>query len=276
MSIAIVTDSTCDIPQNLIRKYDIHVVPNILVINDRSIEDNEGFSRERFYTELPEMEPLPTTSTASSGAFGAVYEDVLHEPVTKVISIHAASLLSGIYNAASLAAQAFGNHVQVIDSQQVSLGLGFQVLAAAEAMTEGLPLEEILLRVEEVRQRVRFIAMLDTLEYLRRSGRVSWARASLISLLQIKPFIELRDGVVHRRGEVRTRKQGINRLLEMLWGLYPWERLAILHSNAEADARQLLEDLHPDMPTQPLIVNVTTIIGTHVGPNGLGFVAVVK
>ena len=276
MSIAIVTDSTCDIPQNLIRKYDIHVVPNILVINDRSIEDNEGFSRERFYTELPEMEPLPTTSTASSGAFGAVYEDVLHEPVTKVISIHAASLLSGIYNAASLAAQAFGNHVQVIDSQQVSLGLGFQVLAAAEAMTEGLPLEEILQRVEEVRQRVRFVAMLDTLEYLRRSGRVSWARASLISLLQIKPFIELRDGVVHRRGEVRTRKQGINRLLEMLWGLYPWERLAILHSNAEADARQLLEDLHPDMPTQPLIVNVTTIIGTHVGPNGLGFVAVVK
>jgi DegV family protein with EDD domain len=276
MSIAIVTDSTCDIPQNLIRKYDIHVVPNILVINDRSIEDNEGFSRERFYTELPEMEPLPTTSTASSGAFGAVYEDVLHDPVTKVISIHAASLLSGIYNAASLAAQAFGNHVQVIDSQQVSLGLGFQVLAAAEAMTEGLPLEEILQRVEEVRQRVRFIAMLDTLEYLRRSGRVSWARASLISLLQIKPFIELRDGVVHRRGEVRTRKQGINRLLEMLWGLYPWERLAILHSNAEADARQLLEDLHPDMPTQPLIVNVTTIIGTHVGPNGLGFVAVVK
>ena len=276
MSIAIVTDSTCDIPQNLIRKYDIHVVPNILVINDRSIEDNEGFSRERFYTELPEMEPLPTTSTASSGAFGAVYEDVLHDPVTKVISIHAASLLSGIYNAASLAAQAFGNHVQVIDSQQVSLGLGFQVLAAAEAMTKGLPLEEILQRVEEVRQRVRFIAMLDTLEYLRRSGRVSWARASLISLLQIKPFIELRDGVVHRRGEVRTRKQGINRLLEMLWGLYPWERLAILHSNAEADARQLLEDLHPDMPTQPLIVNVTTIIGTHVGPNGLGFVAVVK
>ena len=118
--------------------------------------------------------------------------------------------------------------------------------------------------------------MLDTLEYLRRSGRVSWARASLISLLQIKPFIELRDGVVHRRGEVRTRKKGINRLLEMLRDLYPWERLAILHSNAEVEARQLLEDLHPDMPTQPLIVNVTTIIGTHVGPNGLGFVAVVK
>jgi DegV family protein with EDD domain len=276
MSIAIVTDSTCDIPQHLIKKYNIHVVPNILVINDRSVEDNEGFSREKFYTELPEMEPLPTTSTASSGAFGAVYEKLLQEPVNKIISIHAASLLSGIYNAASLAAQAFGKAVQVIDSQQVSLGLGFQVLAATEAITEGLPLEEILWRVEDVRQRVRFIAMLDTLAYIRRSGRVSWARASLVSLLQIKPFIELRDGVVHRRGEVRTRKKGINRLLEMLRDLYPWERLAILHSNAEMEARQLLEDLHPDMPTQPLIVNVTTIIGTHVGPNGLGFVAVVK
>jgi DegV family protein with EDD domain len=276
MSIAIVTDSTCDIPQELVKKCEIHVVPNILVINGRSIEDNEGFSREDFYRQLPEMDPLPTTSTASSGAFGAVYEKLLQKSANKIISIHAASLLSGIFNAASLAAQAFGNHVQVIDSQQVSLGLGFQVLAAAEAVAEGLAFEEILRRVEDVRQRVRFVAMLDTLEYIRRSGRVSWARASLISLLQIKPFIELRDGVVHRLGEVRTRKKGINRLLELLRDSYPWERLAILHSNAEMEARQLLEDLSPDMPTQPMIVNVTTIIGTHVGPNGLGFVAVVK
>ncbi|HZD57210.1 MAG TPA: DegV family protein [Anaerolineales bacterium] len=276
MSIAIVTDSTCDIPPELVEKFDIHIVPNILVINGKSIEDNESFSREKFYTDLPEMDPLPTTSTASSGAFGALYEELLQESIDRILSIHAASLLSGIFNAASLAAQRFGNRVQAIDSQQVSLGLGFQVLAAAEAAAEGLPLEDVLRRVGDARQRVRFIAMLDTLEYIRRSGRVSWARASLISLLQIKPFIELKDGVVHRLGEVRTRKKGVDRLLQLLRDLYPWERLAILHSNAETEARQLLADLDPDLPTEPLIVNVTTIIGTHVGPNGLGFVAVVK
>ena len=276
MSIAIVTDSTCDIPPELVEKFDIHIVPNILVINGKSIEDNESFSREKFYTDLPEMDPLPTTSTASSGAFGALYDELLQESIDRILSIHAASLLSGIFNAASLAAQGFGNRVQAIDSQQVSLGLGFQVLAAAEAAAEGLPLEDVLRRVGDARQRVRFIAMLDTLEYIRRSGRVSWARASLISLLQIKPFIELKDGVVHRLGEVRTRKKGVDRLLQLLRDLYPWERLAILHSNAETEARQLLADLDPDLPTEPLIVNVTTIIGTHVGPNGLGFVAVVK
>lgn len=276
MSIAIVTDSTCDIPPELVKKFDIHIVPNILVINGKSIEDDQSFSREEFYTHLPEMDPLPTTSTASSGAFGALYEELLQESIDRIISIHAASLLSGIFNAANLAGQTFGDRVHVIDSQQVSLGLGFQVLAATEAVAEGSPFEDILRRVDDVRQRVRFIAMLDSLEYIRRSGRISWARASLVSLLQIKPFIELRDGVVHRLGEVRTRKKGINRLLVLLRELYPWERLAILHSNAEREARQLLEDLDPDLPTEPLIVNVTTIIGTHVGPNGLGFVAVVK
>lgn len=273
---AIVTDSTCDIPENLAEEYQIHVVPNILIIDGVGIEDGKGFSRREFYQRLPEMKSLPTTSTASSGTYHALYEKIFKQGFHHILSIHASSLLSGIYNAASIAARAFGERVRVIDSQQVSLGLGFQVLEAAEAIRQGLRMDEVLQRVEAVRRRIHLVAMLDTLEYIRRSGRVSWARASLGSLLRIKPFVEVKNGVVQRLGEVRTRAKGIARLLEMIHSLGPLERLAILHSNAEEDARLLLKSLSINLPTPPLLVNVTTIIGTHAGPNGLGFVAVVK
>jgi DegV family protein with EDD domain len=118
------------------------------------------------------------------------------------------------------------------------------------------------------------VALLDTLEYVRRSGRVSWARASLSTLLQIKPLIELTDGEIFRLGEARTRKKGIARLLEHLLSTAPYEELAILHTNAESDAIDLAHEVRSKFIRDPLIVNVTTVIGTHVGTNGLGFVAV--
>ncbi|MCK4978397.1 MAG: DegV family EDD domain-containing protein, partial [Anaerolineales bacterium] len=193
----------------------------------------------------------------------------------QIVSIHASSQLSGIFNAASLGAQAFGDQVKVIDSENLSLGLGFQVLAAAQAAITQ-PLDGILSVVKDVRNRARLVAMLDTLEYVHRSGRVSWARAQIGALLRIKPFLEIKDGVVLSIGKARTRKNGIQRLRKMLLDLGPLEQLAILHSNAEADARELLTDMTPRVPTRPLLVYVTTVIGTHVGPNGLGFVAIVN
>jgi DegV family protein with EDD domain len=276
MHIAIVTDSTADIPHHLAEQHRIHIVPNILVINGQSVEDGKGFSRQEFYRQLPGMKNLPTTATASSGTYQALYEMLFQEGSDRILSIHASSRLSGIYNAASAAAQAFEGRVQVVDSRQVTLGLGFQVLRAAEAAAEGLALEAILARLEQLRERVRVVAMLDTLEYVRRSGRVSWARAGLGNLLSIKPFIEIKDGLVQSRGEVRTRSKGIARLLEQLRNLGPLERLAILHTNAEEDALRLLESADPRLASSPLVVNVTTVVGTHAGPKALGFAAVIQ
>jgi DegV family protein with EDD domain len=215
------------------------------------------------------MQQLPTTATASSGTYINLYEDLFRQGSESILSIHAASALSGIFNAVTAAAQYFGNRVSVIDSQQVSMGLGFQVLAAAEAVNQGLPVEAILERLEGIRPRVRLIAMLDTMEYVRRSGRVSWAQAGLGNLLKIKLFVEVKDGIVLRAGEVRTRNKGLARLYELLNRLGKPERLAILHTNAEEAARDFLSNL--ELPEPPLIVNVTTVIGTHVGPNALGF-----
>ena len=273
MKIALVTDSACDIPYEMARNHQINVVPNILVIEGKSVEDDEKFSRQKFYEELPNMVTFPTTSTASAGRYQALYQNLLDSGFEQIVSIHVSHHLSGIFNAASTAAQSFAGQVHVVDSLQVTLGLGFQVLEAAEAIADGASLDSVLALLNQIQGRVRLIAMLDTLEYIRRSGRVSWARASLGTLLNLKPFIEVKDGLAISLGEVRTRRKGIARLEKLIQTARPLKRFALLHTNAEDDARQILEAYAPQMATQPLLVNVTTVIGAHVGPNGLGFVA---
>lgn len=274
MKIGIVTDSTADLPTDLAGKHGIEIVPAIVNIGNNSFSDGIDISREEFYNRLPNLFPSPTTSSPSVGSIQERYEKLLRAGADFVISIHPPNELSGIFNAARLAAEAFGQRVKVLDSGQVSLGLGFQVIMAAEAASRGAIVDEVTALVEDVRQRVRLAALLDTIEYIHRSGRVSWAAAKIGGILRLQPLIELRFGIVHRLGLARTRMQGIERLLDSLnsWG--PLERLAVLHTNAESTARALLEDVRSKVMVQPLLVNVTTAIGTHVGPNGLGFAAV--
>jgi len=274
MKIGLVTDSTSDLPGEIINRHAIEVVPAILNLGKTSFKDGEGMTREDFYERLPDLMSSPTTSAPSVGSFQACYEKLLTGGAEIILSIHPPDILSGIFNAARLAAESFGGRVHVLDSGQLSLGLGFQVIAAAEAVARNAVFEEILEMVMSVKQRVRVMALLDTMEYLRRSGRVSWTKAMVGGLLNLKPLIELRYGMVKRIGQARTRTQGIQRLVESInkWG--PHEKIAILHTNAELTARQFLEDLNINLSHPAIVVNVTTVIGTHVGPNGLGFAVV--
>jgi DegV family protein with EDD domain len=276
MRTAIVTDSTADLPVELVEKHHLSVIPNILVIDGKGYVDGIDISREEFYQRLPAMRTLPTTASASSGSFFNLYQNLLQRGFNKVLSIHAPQSLSGIYNAAFAAAQTFGDQVTIMDSGLLSLGLGFQVLQAAEDAAADVSFETILRNIYHLRQRIHLAAMFNTLEFIRRSGRVSWAKAQIGELLSIKPFIELKDGKVLSLGETRTRQKGINRLLEMILKLEPIEKIAVLHTNAEEDARNLLDRLSLSLDHQPLIVNVTTVIGTHVGPSALGFAVVTR
>jgi DegV family protein with EDD domain len=276
MHTAIVTDSTADVPPELARKLNIHVVPAILMLGGQSFEDGKGLTRQEFYERLPEMNPLPTTGTPAVGAFEYIYQDLFAQGIQQIISIHVASQLSGIHSTAKLAEKIFGNRVHVIDSESLSMGIGFQVIVAAEAAANNLHTERIIAKIETVRQNTRLFAMLNTLEYVRRSGRVGWARARIGSLLRIKPFVEVRAGQVFNMGQTRTRKRGIAHLKQLLYELGSLERIAILHTNAEEDAYSFLQNINWQIPPDPLMINVTTIIGTHVGPNGLGFAAVLK
>lgn len=274
LKIAIVTDSTSDISNQLALKSNIHIVPAILVVNGQSLEDGRGITREELYHQLPSMKVSPSTAAPSSGVFQTLYEQLLSQGNDLVISIHVSSLLSGMYNTALVAARVIGKQVQVIDSRHVSLGLGFQVLAAAKAASNGKTLPEIRNILEDIRLRTHLVAMLDTLEYAYRSGRISWARSNITSLLQLKPFVGIADGKVIRMGEARTRQKGIERLYRLLATLGPLDQLGVLHTNAETEANQVLDHFKSKVCNNPLIINVTSIIGAHVGPNGLGFVAV--
>jgi len=273
---AVVTDSTSDIPSHLLEKLGIFQIPAALHMADRTYRDGDEISREEFYQRLPSLVPLPTTAAPASGQFQELYQRIFHTGYGNILSIHAASNLSGIFNAARLAAEEVNHRITVVDSRQLSLGLGFQVIAAARDAAASLPVEQILERLNNLRNRIHLFALLDSFTYIQRSGRVSWAKARLGSLLNIKPLVELRDGKVFQCGLARARSRGIRLLEESLHKLGPLEDFAVLHTNAEKDGCSFRQAHQQLIPRAPLLVNVTTVIGTHVGPNGLGFAAVVK
>ena len=276
MPTAIVTDSTSDIPVSLLEEHHIYQIPVDLTLENKTYLDGFDLSRNEYYQRLPTLDVLPTTAAPSTGRFQALYESIFSDGFTEIISIHAASALSGIYNAARLAAGEFTRSIYVHDSEQLSLGLGFQVLEAARAVSENLPLDEVIRKIQSVQKRLHVYALLDTFTYIHRSGRVSWAKARLGSLLNIKPIVELKKGEVLNRGLSRARGNGLRLLGDYLKKAGPLEQLAVLHTNAADAGREFIQRFSPPQIAHPLLVNVTTIIGTHVGPNGIGFAAVVK
>ena len=278
MKLGIVTDSTCDIPKYLIDQHELEVVPALLVLDGKEYADGISISREDFYKRLPSLQTQPTTAAPSIGDFSAPYERLLTRGCDHILSIHAAGALTTIINSARQAAHDFPDKITIVDSLSLSLGLGFQVLAAAEAAENGL--QAALHAIESTRKRLHVFAALDTMENLKRSGRVPGAVAALGSILSIKPLIELTNAEVKAIGAVRTTKQGNERMLKLLLEAGALERLAILHTGAEPRAREFLntvmQQASQSVPRDILMVNVTTVIGTHVGPNGLGFALVRK
>jgi DegV family protein with EDD domain len=278
MKIGIVTDSTCDLPLYLIEQYELEVIPSILVLDGKEYMDGIDISREEFYRQLPSLRAHPTTAAPSLGEFSSRYDSLLSRGCDQILSIHAAGALTSIFNIASQAAQAFPDRVTCVDSTSLSLGLGFQVLAAAEAAELGL--QAALQAVESIQKRLHVYAALDTMENLKRSGRVPALITMLGSLLNVRPLIELANSQVKPLGAARTTHQANERMLDLLLQYGELERLAILHTGAEARAKEFLNAVMQkairSMPRDILMVNVTTVIGTHVGPNGLGFAAVKK
>ena len=279
MKLGIVTDSTCDIPPFLVEQHELEVVPCILVIDGKEYVDGQDITREEFYRQLPALKTQPTTAAPSIGDFSARYDSLLTKSgCDHILSIHAAGALTSLLNSARQAASDFPDRVTCIDSTSLSLGLGFQVLAAAEAAEFGL--QAAIEAVKSAHRRLHVFAALDTMEYLKRSGRVPATVAMLGSLLSLKPLIELTNGEVKAVGAVRTASQANERMTKFLLEGGSLEKLAILHTGAEARAREFLNELmqtsSQSVPRDILMVNVTTVIGTHVGPNGMGFAAVRK
>lgn len=276
MKIGVVTDSTSDLPQYLVQEHGIEVVPSVLVIEGQQFADGEGLSREEFYRRLPGFKTPPTTAAPSIGEFVGRYRNLFDRNCDQIVSIHAAGALTSIVDTARQAAGEFDGRVTVVDGRSLSLGLGFQALAAAEAAEHGL--EAALSAIESTRRRLHLFAVLDTLEYARRSGRLPAAMTIFGGLLHLKPLIELTDGEINTVVAARTMSQATERMAAFFRTGSDFERLAILYTGADVRARaflhRIMQESSAALPREILMVNVTTVIGTHVGPNAFGFAAV--
>lgn len=274
--IAVVTDSTADIPLEDQETLNIIVVPAVVTLDGESYKDGMEISRADFYQRLPTLSSPATTGAPSMQTFENTYETLLQSGIDKILSIHLPPSLSGMLSVATQAAKSFGDRVKIFDSGQVSLGMGFQAIEAATAMINGGTFEIVLEAAQRARENVRLIALIDTLEFLKRSGRVSWLTAGLGNLLRVKIILELLDGVVNRLGQVRTRNKGIEQLQTIAESWGKLDRLAIPHSASAEDAGAFAEKLKGLCPRPPVITEVTTAIGAHIGPGALGVIGLIQ
>ncbi len=277
MTIRIVTDSTCDLPQSVIDTYHITVIPLYIHIGDKSYRDGVDLSRQDFYTRLPSLPVPPTTAVPGMNSFVEAYRGLVAEGATEILSIHISPTLSGVLNVAQAAAQeATDIPVTVVDSRQLSLGLGYTVLAAARMIAEGRSLSEVLALLADQIPRTYVFAALDTMEYLRRSGRVNHLIANVGELLRIKPLLKMNNGVATSE-RVRTQRRSYQRLVQLVGALGPIEQLALVHSNAADRAQALWTQARHLFAgiTDPLSVDVTPLLGVHLGPGAVGFACVV-
>lgn len=275
MKVGLVTDSTCDLPDLMVQEHRIEVVPLALIVDGVQYADGRGISRDDFYTKLASPQHTASTAAPSVADVAERYEGLLRSGSEHVLSIHAASALTAVVNSAAQAASEFDGRVTVVDSLSLTLGLGFQVLAAAESTEDGL--EAALNAAASVRTRLRIFAALDTIKYVGRSGRLSNAAAMIGGLLSVKPLVELAGGLVKTAGAVRTSGQANERLVQLAAESGAMERFAVLHTAAEDRARlflsRLMHESRQSIPRDILMVNVTLVIGAHAGPNAIGFVA---
>ncbi len=270
----VITDSTADLPPELLARWGVLVIPLYVHFGEETFRDGIDLSSQVFYARLRGGE-FPTTSQPSVGAFRRVYERAVAGG-GEAVSIHLSAKLSGTCEAALLAADQVDGRVVVVDSEQFSMGLGWLVLAAAEMARAGCSLDEIVTKIEEMKKRTYVLALVESLEHLRRGGRIGRAQLALGSLLDIRPIVGLRDGMTILVERVRTRRAGMRRLVELVAAAGPLERLAVLHADDPEAGRQLADDLSPVFPRReiPLLIG-GQVTGAHLGPGAVGVAYVV-
>jgi DegV family protein with EDD domain len=276
VAVAVVVDSTSDIPAQLREELKISVVPLLILFGSEQFRDGVDMSSGEFYKRLVESSMHPTTSQPSAGDFAETYERLAKEH-EGIISIHLGGKLSGTVRAAQQAVEMVPNvPIRVIDSGSVSLGAGFLAIEAAKLAQQGKTLDEITAAVEAMVPRVVLWAVLDTLKYLERGGRIGKGRALLGTLLNVKPMIYVRGEVLP--GErVRSHKKAIERMVELASDEAPYRDLAVLHSTSEDFALQLANRLGEIHPRDQIIVSeLTGVIGVHGGPGIVGVTGITQ
>ncbi len=266
--VRIVTDSACDLEIDECARLGIEVVPLSIRFGSDEFEDRTELSVEAFYGLMAEREEFPETAAPSPGKFEAAFRRQAEAGADEIVCINLSSELSATMAAAENAARAIADElpVHVVDSRSITAGLGTQVLLAAELASQGAPADEVVALVEDLRDRTHVFGTLDTLENLKKGGRIGGAQALLGSLLSIKPMLDISSGKVEEAGKHRTRKKSLQALRAKIDEYGPVEHLAIMHGMApDID---MLEDLLVGIDHRS--GHIGPVIGTHGGPRVVG------
>ncbi|MCS7282981.1 MAG: DegV family protein [Anaerolineae bacterium] len=272
--IKIITDTTSGLPRHIAEAYDIPVLPQIVIFGEEAFRDDTELDTQEFLRRLRSSPTLPKTAAPPPALFHPVFERLLAQGYRTLICLHPSSELSGTVRSATTAAQDFPDaDIRVVDTRTIAAPLATVVILAERWAREGVDADTIIARVREMLARQRVYFVVDTLEYLHRGGRIGGAQALLGGLLQIKPILTLRDGRVEPFEKQRTQKRALERLRELVLGECPRRSeayLAVMHADAEAQARALAEDFaaHLGIPEVP-IYELPPAIVTHAGPGVL-------
>ena len=275
MSIRIVTDSTADLPPEVVSDYQIEVVPLTVLFGDEELRDGVDITAERFFRRMQREAELPTTSQPSAGAFREVYERLAGGGATEIISIHVSGKLSGTLGAAYQGAAGLDVRIVHIDSQLASLALGLGVITAAEAVRDGATVEQARTLVDDQFRRTHTFFVLDTVENLRRGGRIGRAQGFIGSLLKVKPILGFEEGEVVPVARARTRPKAIEEALRRAAAYRPIVQAMAVHATTPDDLEYLVSRLRGIAPDAPVLTSmIGPTVGVHGGPGMLGFAVV--
>ncbi len=274
--VAIVTDSTAYLPADLTKKYGITVTPQVLIWGEETFHDGVDIQPEEFYRRLENAKVMPTTSQVAIVTMKEAFEKLLQEG-HDILGIFLSAKLSGTMQSANQARDMLSkaaDRIAIVDSTTTAMAMGFHCLTAARAAESGASLADCRKMAEEARQHTGVYFVVDTLEFLRRGGRIGGAQALLGSALNIKPLLALEDGRIEPIEKIRTKTKALDRLInivvEKAGGKKPL-RLATLHANAEADAKYALDEACKRLDCiESVMTSVSPVIGAHTGPGTVG------
>lgn len=275
MTVRIVTDSSADLPVDLVQKHQITVVPCYVVVDGQTFKDGVDIQADEFYRRLQAEGLTPTTAQPAVADFQEVYRDLFSRG-DQVISIHVSGKLSGTLNSAEQAKALLNNGeadapVEIIDSRLASIPLGLMVLDAAVLAAEGGDYIQIAVKIRDGQPSYHGYFAVDTLEYLQKGGRIGKARAFLGSVLHVKPILRLQDGEAHPVERPRNRERAIRRLVELVQDLAPMRRLAVIYSTDPKRMEALKQDLTGLLPADQIIeARFGSTLGTYIGPDAVG------
>jgi DegV family protein with EDD domain len=273
VTIGVVTDSACDLPQDVADRWGIEIVPLTIRFGEEELVDREELSTEEFWARCARSSELPSTAAPSPGRFEQAYRTLGERGVDGIVAVTLSGALSATHQSAELAARAVagdGLDVRVVDTRSVTIGLGTIALACAERGVGEASIEDVAVHAAALAAKTRVFAALDTLENLKKGGRIGNAKALLATALSIKPIIEVADGVVEQHGKQRTRSKALAYLVEKVSTFAGrMEHLAVAHADCD-DVDEFIAMLRPFAPDEIMVGQIGSVIGAHAGKGTIG------